>query len=101
GRAAKFHDVNRAVRVPIMNLVEAIVQLLSLDSGDRRNHFVDRLARKREDDNQTREAHVGYSTRDAGVPRLTMCERSSASQFVKRIQPYESSWRTSPGSGDP
>ena len=45
--------------------------------------------------------HMAYSSKIVRVPRLTMCDRSSASQLVSRMQPCDSVWPIRPGSGVP
>jgi len=48
-----------------------------------------------------RDTNGFYSSRITGVPGATICASSEASQFVRRMQPWDSACPTNDGSGVP
>src|ERR1039458_979039 len=106
GRPSRLHNVDRLMRMTIVNFFERIPQIRDGQSADGRSHLEngrDRANGKKHRQQPGRaDARLqSYSSRTTGVPRRTMYDRFCTSQFVSRIHPSDTPWPIFPGSGVP
>src|SRR5579862_1631485 len=106
GCPSGLQNVDRLMRVAVVNLFKRIVQIFEGEPANGRSHLENGRSRSKSEKHRQQAgdenaAPQRYSSRTTGMPRRTMCDSSSTSQFVSRIHPNDSPWRIFPGSGVP
>src|ERR1017187_2030888 len=97
GCPSRFQNIDPLMGKSVVNFIERIPQIREGESVDGRSHVENGRGRANREKHWQQPGNANpepqrYSSRTTGVPRRTMCDSSSTSQFVNRIHPSDSNW---------